>query len=230
MRAFIRIVENAGQVIPPLDREAIVRKMVDAYFDGHYWDDAALARHPGRSFDSDDTHEMHDTWTDEDDYPLRNLESSKAITRPEFRARLEQWARARLAEVEEKLQAVAMTNGLYRVHRVMRVPARWWSKVRKAGHTTLGVHWTYSLEDWDAEIGAHPVWAPDDMKGVDITIEAMVAPADVDWPYTVMAHMDWYSGDREYELRVLPGHSVEVISITDEAGRAYDVTGVRFVA
>lgn len=231
IRRYIDLVEGASALLLGLDREAIVKKIVDAYAEGAYWDDTAVARYPDREFGSDDPHEMHDTWRDDEDYELADVDdSSEAITRPEFRVALERWARARLEDVEAKLAEVPLHDGFYRIHRVMRVPARWWAKVKKQGQTNLGVHWTYDLAEWNAEIGARPVWAPDDMKGADITIEALVKPEDVDWPYTVMSHMDWYSGDREYEMRVLPGRKVEVIAITDENGGHYDIAGVDFVA
>jgi hypothetical protein len=118
----------------------------------------------------------------------------------------ERWLHARYQEVTAKLMPLFRQRELL-AHRVIKVGRKWLAQPR----TDLGIYWTYDMAGWDAEIGAHAIWGG--KQGTEIVIEAMVPHSSVDWVRTIRAHMDYFSGDREYELRVKKGAPVQVRSI-----------------
>lgn len=221
MRSLIRIVEGASHAYPlwSIDPEPIIAKMAKAVASTSYWDDHAVAAYPNKNFGGDDAHDMASTW---------DLE----VGTEQFEARVQDWARARFNEVREKLSQIPLTPSGYRLHRVMRVPGDWLSKAKASGHTSLGIHWTYDLNGWDAEVGAYPVWADKIDASVDILIDAFVRPDHVDWTYTILSNMDWMSGDREFEMRVRKGAPIQVTSIAtyDDGEHLGPIRGIVFTA
>lgn len=179
------------------------------------------------------------SWDSNSPYMLAgDLESDGAldssdIDTDQFRDRLGSWLPERYRYVVEKLNGIAKQRGKYLVHRVIRVPADW---REQEDPIRLGIYWTYDLEEWDASIGAYPVWGHN-AEGIDIIIEALVTPDQINWVDTIKANMDYHSGDMENELRLIAGQPVLVRSIKLIVdgdiydGKSYmDVTGRSFVA
>lgn len=217
-----------------IDRQPVIDKMLMAINSGRHWDDYAQENRKDKfpnGIANDDAYDMRKQWADFDEMSPRTPLKSKR-----FQDRVAEWANARYDEVITKLKTDLRTlfrNGRINIFRVMRVPNHWFEKVIDSGHTSLGVYWTYDLKQWEAEIGAYPIWADDKLEGHDILIKASVAIHDVDWSYTILSHMDWHSGDREFELRIKPGAPVHVLGIRDlETRRPYsfDFTNVSFTA
>lgn len=147
------------------------------------------------------------------------------IDTPWFRQVMILWANERYDEVIQKLKHLAGRPIL--AHRFIRTTLEKFSQAKISGHTDLGIHWTWSIGDWD---GAGAVWGD---GGTEFLIEAVIPEQSIDWTLTIMANMDYYSGDRENELRLIPGGEVFVRSITDadsEKPIPIDLTGVRFTA
>jgi hypothetical protein len=127
-------------------------------------------------------------------------------------AAFENWLHARYRFVRRKLSRLA-ARPTFKAWRVLRVDRGWLQHPRH----DLGIYWTYNLRRWQQEIDAYPIWADEDEAGntIDILITADVPNATVDWLRTFRAHMDYYSGDREYELRLKPGSPVAVRKVED---------------
>jgi hypothetical protein len=239
MRNWITLVESLGRKIHGLsdaDRRAICQQMIKAEIAGSYWDDRAMASYPGKFGGSDNAVDMIDMWKQgywtNSPFPeqLRDLDPVEIMKTPEFRNMIGTWAAARLSEVEEKLTAIPLTKGGYLLHRVIRVPTKWLERARKIGNTSLGLHWTYDINGWESDIGAYPVWADQDKPGINLTFSVIVSPEHVDWRYTILSNMDWYSGDREFEMRPEKGTPLVILSCTNEADQMIDVSGITFVA
>jgi hypothetical protein len=143
----------------------------------------------------------------------------------EIDAAFEDWLRARYQEVRRKLARLAARPTI-KAWRVLRVARGWLQHPR----TDLGIYWTYNLRRWNEEIGAYPVWADEASNTIDLLITAEVPNATVDWLRTFRAHMDYYSGDREYELRLKPGSPVGVSKVQDLATRRPLAVQGRFTA
>lgn len=140
---------------------------------------------------------------------------------PTFQAAFETWLRARYREVARKL-ARLVAKPTIKAWRVLRVDQDWLRQPRR----DLGIYWTYNLRRWNEEIGAYPVWADNDTNAIDVLVTAEVPHASVDWLRTIRAHMDYHSGDREFELRLAPGSPVTVQSVRDFAtSRRFRVHG-----
>lgn len=141
----------------------------------------------------------------------RNLGMDDVLANPRYAKRFEAWLRGRYIEVIEKLTPL-YAKPSFIAHRVIKVRPVWFEHPR----TALGIYWTYDIEEWEMEIGAYAIWSKI-KNGTEIVIEAAIQHASVDWIRTVRSHMDYYSGDREYELRVFPGVDLQVMAIRSMA-------------
>lgn len=197
-------IDPASSSIPsPLDmvdRDSVIRHLHAMLLRNGYWDDA----HPDLSGDS--AYMMADCWEADGDIPEADIES------PGFAAKLSEWLPQSYEAAMSRLAPLARQEWIT-AHRVIKVPESW-----RAGDRGLGVHWTWNLAEWAGMVGAYAVWAPDGLVGHEIMIEARVPPASVDWKRTMMANMDWASGECECELRLIPGSTVTVKSITRMEG------------
>jgi hypothetical protein len=233
---YDEIMEHSLPGLTDADRAAICKQMVEAELRGDYWDDRAVAAYPGKFSGTDNAIDMIQAWRDgyyKMPFPekFKDMESVDIMTTPEFRVFIEDWAKARLSQVEEKLAAVPTKRGGYLIHRIIRVPSQWLEKVRKDGTTSLGLHWTYDVDGWESEIGIYPVWADENMNGIDLLFSTIIRPNEVDWKYTVLSNMDWYSGDREFEMRPIKGTRLRYITCENpESGKRIDVSGIVFYA
>jgi hypothetical protein len=136
-------------------------------------------------------------------------------------AAFEDWLHARYQVVRRKLARLA-ARPVIKAWRVLRVDQSWLQHPR----TDLGIYWTYNLRLWNDEIGAHPIWADKAANSIDLLIAAEVPNATVDWVRTFRAHMDYFSGDREFELRLQAGSPVMVHKVQDlGTRRSVQVTG-----
>lgn len=135
------------------------------------------------------------------------------INTPWFRQVMVLWANERYDEVIQKLRHLA--NRPILAHRFIRTTMEKFTQAKEVGQTDLG---------------AGAVWGD---GGTEFLIEAVIPEQSIDWTLTIMANMDYYSGDRENELRLIPGSEVFVRSITDadsEKPIPIDLTMVRFTA
>lgn len=122
---------------------------------------------------------------------------------PEFKKRAEEWVSARYREVVAKLNNIEMHSGRYILHRTIKVPANW----PTGNIVSLGEYWSFD------PIDLYAMWASPDLIGHEVEIIAEVSPDAVNWELSILANMDWYSGDSENELRLVKGKEVKVISI-----------------
>ena len=209
-----------------VDRERVIATMLHALNAGRHWD--TMTKH---RLGDDNIYDMLETFRDELPSEVQGLAPDDVIKTPEFQKLLRGWCEGRFDEVRQKLARIPSVGGRYKVHRIIKVRRDWFKDVRRQGGTSLGIYWTYDLAGWDAEIGVYPVWAKKNLRGPELLIEATVAPRSVDWFHTFLANMDWYSGDREFEMTIKAGAPVTVLSIVEEgASQPLDTRGLRFVA
>lgn len=136
----------------------------------------------------------------------KKLTPPQMLSHPKYGQEFENWLVERYAEVKQKLAPMFARRDIS-AHRFIKVDRDWFHRPR----TDLGVYWTYDAKAWDAEIGAYPIWGNQGTD--DLIVQASVPHNSVDWIRTIRAHMDYDSGDREYELRLIPKARVNVTSI-----------------
>lgn len=193
MRQWMNLAET---VLPPVNKEAIIAHMIDSVHSGSYWDHEA--KNPqGDPMYNDDASMMAGDWSDDYDNPM-DIESD------EFRARVMEWAEARYEEIVQRLANIPLHDGCYDVHRKILVLPHW------TPADGLGIYWTYDLDSADFDTP----WADYSKEDhVCLLMHGRVNPQHVDWTKTVMANMDWYSGEQEYEMRLLRGSPVMLLDI-----------------
>jgi hypothetical protein len=192
MRNWINLFEYT---IPTGDRNKIIRKMVTTLLSNQYWDDNTGGREMGSDLES-----MIDAWNSDEG-------TSHEADSPLIKRKVTAWAKERYDWAIEKLSQVPLEDGLYSVKRTIQVPQTWQPA------DGLGVYWSFDI-DYD---GVDSPWATDEMRntGRQVLLHGMVRPDHVDWTNTILANMDWYSGDREQEIRVLKGSPVHLIAFDE---------------
>lgn len=222
MRQFIDLIEQQllleGHGVDP--RNIVLRTCV-SIFAGKYWD-----RRPHTQNYGDETAwQMFGDYRDTMPETIRDMDADDAIATPEFKREVLKWAQARYRNVENKLASLPYGAHGVKVSRMMRVPLSKFAEAKRSGTTALGVHWTFTPDEWEM----HSVWGGRN-AGVDIVIHAEVSEEHIDWFNTYMANMDYYSGDQENEIRIKPGAPLHVLQVLDESGNEIDVAGIRFTA
>jgi hypothetical protein len=193
-----------------VDRHAILTHLYKRTLNGQHYEDYFNGEK--HSNETDAPWMMADSWFDDE-----NVDSLK------FKSELRKWLPARYDRIIEKLRTIPFENGLYRVRRVLYVPMNWLGSLDKSIFISLGEYWCFS----DYEIYA--MWADKSQAGQEIHIEALAPPAAVDWAKTIMANMDWISGDED-ELRLIQGSSITVTSIDINDNREnFDFNGYSFI-
>lgn len=195
MREWVALCER---MVPDQDRRAIIDHMVDNLLQGIYWDHDA--RHPktGEQMTTDDAYIMaHDLW----DHPLTDPD---IVDQPEFQEKLRSWFEERYDEVVSRLGAIPLDQGRYSIHREIKVPSDWQPS------DGLGIYWTYDRDGSDYETP----WGGES-EGVVVVLHGMVAPQHVDWRNTILANMDYHNGDTEFEMRVIKGSPIHLLSIIE---------------
>lgn len=193
--------QRLNPVIPSFE-EVVDHKMIAAL--DREWSKRYHARHAYMGVNS-----IH-SWVD--DRMTRDMfarADDKTFANTDVQSGFMEWLRIRYLEVVDKLRPL-MEQPEIRVWRVIRVPPAWFHNPR----SDLGVYWTYDIAGWDEEVGLHSIWGSK-RPGQDIVIEADVLWNGVDWIKTIRAHIDYLSGDREFEIRVKPMAPLRVISIRD---------------
>lgn len=217
--------------VSAVDRQMIIDHMISRYLKNGHWDDHALKTRPDLTGFA--LYDMANSWRDFGHLKhLSHLSDEELFQHQDFISLLTKWADGRYDEIIERLQKIPLERGQYVIHRVIKVPSDFWLKQR----ISLGLYWTYNLYEWQGTVGAYPIWGTDN-PGNEYMIEATVAPASVDWPVTIMANMDWMSGDQEYEMRLLAGKPVNVQHVWegdemhgDRLGPGIDISGKMFTA
>jgi len=125
----------------------------------------------------------------------------------EGREVLRLWCVTRAGRCAEVLRGLDIVDGHVRAHRLVGCGP----EDLKAD---LGVFWTHAIDDWP---DPYAPWAEGGRDARTMIVEAMIPVEAVDWQVSCMALMDWYCGDSESELRVLPGHAVRLVSCVDLA-------------
>lgn len=195
MRKWITIVER---VTPQVNKDAIIAQMINSVANGLYWDENGKTPDGQQMMSTDDSYDMAATWGHDDGLGTDYDTASDA-----FKERLTRWAHERYDEVIEKLDAVPLEDGRYSIRRKIKVLPGW------KPSDGLGIYWSFDIAEVD------PPWASEDMQqnGIDVELHGLVAPQYVDWYYTILANMDWFSGDREQEIRVVRGAPIELVSV-----------------
>lgn len=115
-------------------------------------------------------------------------------TIPANAAAVHEWAERAATTAAADLRDLTIDrDGRIHVQRVMGCSV-------DALRASLGVFWTSDIGH--GGILSAP-WEPD--ARVEILVTARVHLLDVDWPTTLLARMDWHSGEYEKELRLEPG-------------------------
>jgi hypothetical protein len=188
----------------------IIEYMVNCILTGKYWDTLSVDKKPHLRWSWDTAIDMVQTWHRELPKHVLDIDDiHDRIETPEFAELVRGWAVARYKEVMIKLEAVPHPGGHYRIHRTIKVNPHY---LVMREHTKLGVYWTYDRNSWD---DFEPIWSTHRTGGKDIVIEADVVSSSIDWRTTILANMDWESGDREYEIRLFPLAPVTVLDILD---------------
>ena len=221
MREFIDIVEsvgtvNADQIKQHMFTTISKHRHYERVFNGKIWISG-----------SDSAHLMAEQWHADGTIPEVSTDS------PEFLARLRMWTEARYNEVVSKLDAIPLRDGGYHVHRCLKVKPAWLFSLSAEKPITLGEYWTFNPNEWDFR----SIWAIDTFEGTDVVVEAISPTTTVNWPHTIMANMDWYSGDHECELRLLRGSPLHVLNINtledfenfENTSRDYPLEGRHFI-
>lgn len=195
MRKFIEIVENYAA-----DETSIKQHMRKCVLAGlHYEGGFNGRKHFTTSPDRD---LMADQW-----YRDRLLQTN-SYDDPEFANVLDAWLDRRYDYVVNKLEALPHSHG-YELLRVIKVSPEWIDEFSKKTTIALGEYWSYDPDNWEP----NAPWANPDMQGFNLTIRAFAPPSGVNWEKTIMANMDFYSGDYESEMRLIPNTVLEIISL-----------------
>jgi hypothetical protein len=214
--------QTAKTALEALNDQAIITKAVRSLLSGKWWDKDSLEANPKLSDNLDDTYEMLDEMRDDLPENQQDWDDEDIIAKSkEFKALLTQWASARLRNVKAKLLGgLTDQEGGVLLHRIMRVPQSWHealplSRKGDALLTTgaaLGRFWTGNLQAWNEEIGSYPIWGQD-KPGHDVMIEIVANVKAINWPFTVLANMEWSTGDREWEVRIKPDGVVRLLKL-----------------
>ncbi len=225
MRDFMKIINEHVDV----DRQWIIDKYMAALLSGEHWDTMAMRRNDsgkleGWQMGCDDIYSMASQWAEE--IGMADREPEDIVDTEPFRQALRRWLEARYGQVIKKIEHLTAGDTIP-AHRFMRVPEEWVVQARQNGSVQLGIYWTFDLEGSD-DLGA--IWGHE-QQGEEILIHAMVPTSGVDWHYTVLANMDWHSGDYEHEVRVKAGAPLNVQWIqTVDDGSKIDMSGVKFTS
>lgn len=213
-----------------VNRDKLANLMATSVVTGQYWDKEAIKKKPNLAELWEVAYSMLEWFGDELPDHVKAMDEADRFDTPEFHAVVLRWAYARFDRAMKKLLAVPKVKGGYLIHRAIRTPLD--GLLRPGKTISLGVYWTYDLDAWEGDF--RPVWANDDDPGEDLVINAWVDPSSVDWETTVMANMDWFSGDIEAEIRLFRNADVTVRGITDyhedEDWSNLDLSRIRFVA
>lgn len=135
---------------------------------------------------------------------LKNIDVAEAADDPEMRSIIWKWLEQRYSEVIDNLP-----NGeQIKLYRIMRVDDDWIDDL-KTGEVTTGI---YFSDDPYVDGG---FWL-DEKKPNEIRLEATVNRNDVDWNGTILARMDFGTGDIEAEIRMKTDAPVMVVSFSDD--------------
>lgn len=141
---------------------------------------------------------------------LKNVDVIEAGDDPEMRAVIWNWLEKRYAEVIENLPK----GEQLKLYRIMRVDNEWIDDL-KAGEVTTGI---YFSDDPFVDGG---FWL-DEKKPNEIRLEVTVDRTDIDWHGTILARMDYMTGDQEAEIRMKTDAPVMVNSFSDDDD-AYEI-------
>lgn len=196
-------------------RDAAVAHMIDTLIQDRHWDENGLRVRPDMGSGA---HVMIDDWRHEDgaDFPfperLQDCHDEETIARsPEFIEMLRHWAPARFDQAAGRLVDAFGDNGTILLSRCMVVERAWLKEFLEDPSGSVGLYWTYDDEAW--ELNA-PWGKPDAMNDpVEVVFQAEASIEEVDWYHTALAAMDYYSGDEEYEIRVLPDARPRLLSM-----------------
>lgn len=166
--------------------------------EGLHWDRTMVAMHPEMEIGPDEEDWYIIDHCAETGRCADDLEPGSA----EWKRVLREWTAARSATCAAKLSSIPIIDGRLHLHRIIACEP---SELRPE----LGIFWSHDISSWDDPITP---WGPTD-KPI-LMIEAMVPAEAADWQLSCMALMSWLRGDMESELRVAPGHPVEILSIT----------------
>lgn len=141
---------------------------------------------------------------------LKNVDTIEASDDPEMRAVVWSWLEKRYAEVIDNLPK----GEQLKLYRIMRVDDDWIDNL-KTGEVTTGI---YFSDDPYVDGG---FWL-DEEKPNEIRLDVTVNRTDVDWHGTILARMDYMTGDPEAEIRMKTDAPVMVNSFSDDDD-AYEI-------
>lgn len=123
------------------------------------------------------------------------------LTHPDAQKAIHDWCRKRAEDKAEQLgQLEVHEDGTIFVERVIGCRPE---NLR----SDVGVFWTTDVQHGGI---LNAPWAVDDTE--EMLVTARVHHSHVDWQKSCMARMDWYSGDCELELRLLPGRPLRDVA------------------
>lgn len=169
---------------------------------GSHWDDLMVRLKPELA-GSGTEHASYtmdacidDGLTDEEDLDPQSERGREVLRR---------WCDARAARCREVLRGLDIVDGHVRAHRLIACGPE---ELR----ADLGVFWSHAFDEWPDPVAP---WAEGGREARTLVVEALIPIEAIDWQVSCMALMDWYCGDSESELRVLPAHPVRFVSCRD---------------
>jgi hypothetical protein len=135
----------------------------------------------------------------------KNLQPAAIFKDPRFPDYLKKWLPKRynfvVTQLRTELNSVRTGENL-KLRRFLRVPQKWLSQFQN-GNAKLGIYWSADFSD------IHEGNAPE--EGVEVLITGLVPISSVNWQQTLVSRFDYYSGDREGEVQLIPGTPIQII-------------------
>lgn len=143
---------------------------------------------------------------------VAGMEPVKAAEHLDMLQAIKKWLRARFKNVIAELPK----GNLIKVCRVMRVDQAWLDGLAE-GTATSGIYY-----------GEFPMWEDggywiDEDKPHHVYMEATIDAGNVDWSGTILARMDYETGDQELEIRAKENVHIVInrLQIDDEEWEAF---------
>lgn len=198
------------ELLEAIDEAEILETCVASHTGGRYWDEAAIAARPELVVDEDGRERLLEDFGHELPGAVRALGGEDRMATPEFAALVARWARARLAEVKRDLRTLFGDVRALRVSRAMVVTEAWLAELGAGREPVRASRFGFCWSAEDGDAAAH--WA-EPADGIEIVVEAEIAPGAVDMRATILSRMDYMNGDGEGEIRLRPDAMLETFEI-----------------
>lgn len=206
-----------------INEEAVANRLYRSLTNQEYWDTQANSARPDLKFEGDE--HLDYLWDMLYESGLTDIEYLDDIARddPKVTKAISLWSTQRAAKCRAEMFKIPVENDRVRAHRLIQCyPPELTSP--------LGIYWTHSyynmidpVAPWGREKNTRSTVPT-------LVIEAMIPTAAIDWETSCVALCDWYCGDSESELRIIAGHTIEPISIFNNANdEPYEIPDITWI-